>query len=262
MELTKPTQNNSLKALVRKPEVQQRFQEVLGARANQFAASIVSLVNATPQLRNCDPNTVLASCMTAATLDLPVHPTLGLAYVVPFKDEATFQIGYKGLIQLAIRSGQYRYLNACPIFEGQLQSVDKLTGAITLNADAPDQGEVIGYVASLQLTNGFRHAIFWSREQVEKHAVRFSKSYKSKSSPWQTDFDSMALKTVLKALLTKWGILSVDLQPAITSDNTTDRSGEQVNVDIQGLGDDPEDDSEKGTASLGPSKPATKGALL
>ena len=244
--------SNSVKALVKRPEVQARFTEVLGRRGNQFAASIVSLVNATPQLRNCDPNSVLASCMTAATLDLPIHPALGLAYIVPFKSEATFQIGYKGLIQLAIRSGQYRYLNACPLYEGQLQSVDKLTGAITLNADAPDQGEVIGYVASLQLNNGFRHAVFWKRQEVENHAVRFSASFKSKSSPWQTDFDAMALKTVLKALLTKWGILSVELQNAIASDNTTDRNGDQVNIDIQGLGDDPEDDSEKGNASLGP----------
>ena len=256
--------SNSVKALVKRPEVQARFTEVLGRRGNQFAASIVSLVNATPQLRNCDPNTVLASCMTAATLDLPIHPALGLAYIVPFKDSATFQIGYKGLIQLAIRSGQYRYLNACPLYEGQLQSVDKLTGAITLNAEAPDQGEVIGYVASLQLNNGFRHAVFWKRQEVENHAVRFSASFKSKSSPWQTDFDAMALKTVLKALLTKWGILSVELQNAIASDNTTDRNGDQVNIDIQGLGDDPEDDSHKGTASLGPTKKDDnkKGELL
>ena len=256
--------SNSVKALVKRPEVQARFTEVLGRRGNQFAASIVSLVNATPQLRNCDPNTVLASCMTAATLDLPIHPALGLAYIVPFKDSATFQIGYKGLIQLAIRSGQYRYLNACPLYEGQLQSVDKLTGAITLNAEAPDQGEVIGYVASLQLNNGFRHAGFWKRQEVENHAVRFSASFKSKSSPWQTDFDAMALKTVLKALLTKWGILSVELQNAIASDNTTDRNGDQVNIDIQGLGDDPEDDSHKGTASLGPTKKDDnkKGELL
>ena len=256
--------SNSVKALVKRPEVQARFTEVLGRRGNQFAASIVSLVNATPQLRNCDPNSVLASCMTAATLDLPIHPALGLAYIVPFKSEATFQIGYKGLIQLAIRSGQYRYLNACPLYEGQLQSVDKLTGAITLNADAPDQGEVIGYVASLQLNNGFRHAVFWKRQEVENHAVRFSASFKSKSSPWQTDFDAMALKTVLKALLTKWGILSVELQNAIASDNTTDRNGDQVNIDIQGLGDDPEDDSEKGNASLGPTKKDDnkKGELL
>lgn len=249
MELAKT--NNSLKALVRKPEIQQRFTEVLGKRGNQFAASIVSLVNATPQLRNCDPNTVLASCMTAATLDLPIHPTLGLAYIVPFKNDATFQIGYKGLIQLAIRSGQYKYLNACPIYEGQLQSVDKLTGEIRLNVDAPDQGDAIGYVASLQLINGFRHAIYWSKPEVEAHAVRFSQSFKSKSSPWQSDFDAMALKTVLKALLTKWGILSVDLQTAISSDNTTEISGEQVNLDIQGI-DDPDDDSDKGNAGLGP----------
>ena len=256
--------SNSVKALVKRPEVQARFTEVLGRRGNQFAASIVSLVNATPQLRNCDPNSVLASCMTAATLDLPIHPALGLAYIVPFKSEATFQVGYKGLIQLAIRSGQYRYLNACALYEGQLQSVDKLTGAITLNADAPDQGEVIGYVASLQLNNGFRHAVFWKRQEVENHAVRFSALFKSKSSPWQTDFDAMALKTVLKALLTKWGILSVELQNAIASDNTTDRNGDQVNIDIQGLGDDPEDDSDKGTASLGPTKKDDnkKGELL
>ena len=253
---------NSVKALVQRPEVQERFRQVLGARGNQFAASIVSLVNATPQLRNCAPNSVLAACMTAATLDLPIHPALGLAYVVPFKDEATFQIGYKGLIQLAIRSGQYRFLNSCALYEGQLQRRDKLTGEIWLNHDAPDQGEVIGYVASLQLVNGFRHAVFWSRQEVEAHALRFSKSYKSKTSPWQTDFDAMALKTVLKALLTKWGILSIELQGAITSDGTTERNGEQINIDIQGLGDDPEDDSDKGNASLGPVKQKEKEELL
>lgn len=257
-----PQTNNSVKALVQRPEVQARFNEVLGKRGNQFAASIVSLVNSTPQLRNCDPNTVIASCMTAATLDLPIHPALGLAYIVPFKSEATFQIGYKGLIQLAIRSGQYRFLNAAPVFEGQLQNVDKLTGAIRMNASAPDEGEVVGYVAALELNNGFRHAIFWSKADVEKHAVRFSASFKSKSSPWQTDFDAMALKTVLKALLTKWGILSIDLQGAITSDGTTERDGHQINVDIQGLGEDPDDDSDKGNASLGPTTKQEKGELL
>lgn len=258
-----PTKKDtSVKALVQRPEVQARFQEVLGKRSNQFMASIVSLVNATPQLRDCEPSTVLASCMTAATLDLPIHPALGLAYCVPFKREATFQIGYKGLIQLAIRSGQYRFLNAAPVYQGQLQSIDKLTGAIRMNSDAPDEGEVIGYVAALELNNGFRHAIYWSKQDVEKHAVRFSASYKAKSSPWQTDFDAMALKTVLKALLTKWGILSIDLQGAITSDNTTERGGEQINVDIQGI--DGDDDSDKGEASLGPvsDKNNEKGELL
>lgn len=246
-----PVKNeNSVKALVQRPDVQARFAEVLGKRANQFAASIVSLVNATPQLRDCEPSTVLASCMTAATLDLPIHPALGLAYVVPFKKEATFQIGYKGLIQLAIRSGQYKFLNAAPVYEGQLQSINKLTGAISLNSSAPDEGEVIGYVAALELNNGFRHALYRSKADIEKHAVRFSKSFQSKSSPWQTDFESMALKTVLKQLLTKWGILSIDLQGAITSDNTTERDGQQINVDIQGI--DGDDDSDKGNASLGP----------
>ena len=251
----------SVKALTRQPEIQKRFNEVLKGRGAQFCASIVSLVNATPQLRDCDPNTVLASCMTAATLDLPVHPALGLAYIVPFKKDATFQIGYKGLIQLAIRSGQYKFLNACPLYEGQVSLIDKLTGRIEIDNTIPDSGDPIGYAASLRLINGFSHSIYWTRQDVEKHAARFSKSFNSKSSPWQTDFDAMALKTVLKALLTKWGILSIELQGAITSDGTSAKEigADQINVDIQGL--NPDDDSEKGIEGLGPVT-KEKGELL
>lgn len=167
--------------------------------------------------------------LKAATLRLPINKNLGFAYIVPYRNkgkaEPQMQIGYKGLIQLAMRTGEYRYLNADVVYEGELKSYDKLTGHMDLNGERKGD-KVVGYFAYLELLNGFSKTVYWTKEQVIEHAKRFSKSYSSQYSPWQTDFDSMALKTVLRNLITKWGIMSVEMVQAVDRDIEADAQRE------------------------------------
>ena len=208
--------------LIRGEKMQERFKEVLGKRAPQFCSSVIA-ISQQRHLQMCNPESVLASAMVAATLNLPVNPTLGLAYLVPYKGQAQFQIGYKGLVQLAIRSGQYKHLNAFSVFEGQIASINRRTGEIEFDDSVDETGDPIGFGAYLETVNGYQHTVYWSREQIEQHAERFSQAFRSKKydSPWISDFESMAKKTVLKNLLTHWGPLSVELETAISRDMTT-----------------------------------------
>lgn len=261
------TQALSVKTICDRPAIKGRFEEVLGKRAPQFVSSMLALANTS--LKGCCPNSVVGACMIAATLDLPIQPELGLAYVIPYNSKAgkkaQFQMGYKGLVQLAIRSGQYRYLNCCPIYEGQLVRIDKLSGSIEIDGTKPDEGEVIGYAAYLETVTGFAHAIYWTKEQVLTHAKRFSQAFSRgrKDSPWTTDFDAMAQKTVLKHLLSHWGPLSVALQESVRMDQAhvphVDASPDYIDTDATVEDSDSDDDSEKGIASLGPaSKPVSE----
>lgn len=242
--------------IVGRDSVKKRFSEVLGKRSPQFISSILSLANG--KLKGCDPNSIVGSCMIAATLDLPVNPELGLAHLVPYRNkgklEAQFQLGYKGLTQLAIRSGQYKHLNTCPVYEGQLVRYNKLTGELEIDPEVADEGEPIGYAAYLQTVAGYSHAVYWTREQIEKHAHRFSQAVKKgrPDSPWATDFDAMAQKTVLKHLISRWGPMSVDLQGAVRFDQSVARGmdAEPDYIDAETV--EGEDDSDKGNESLGP----------
>ena len=167
--------------------------------------------------------------LKAATLRLPINKNLGFAYIVPYKSKGKaqpqMQIGYKGLIQLAMRTGEYRYLNADVVYEGELKGYDKLTGHLDLSGEKKSD-RVAGYFAYLQLLNGFSKAVYWTKEQVIEHAKRFSKAYNSDYSPWKTDFDAMALKTVLRNLITKWGIMSVEMVNAVDRDIEADAQRE------------------------------------
>lgn len=215
---------NSVKEYLALPAYRDRFHEVMGKRAPQFMAAIVSL-SQTPNLREADPKSVIGAAMTAATLDLPVNPTLGMAHVVAYADNtgrkvAQFQLGYKGLIQLAQRSGQYKRLNAGAVNAEVFAGYD-IVGEPTLDWTQFDPSkEVAGYFCAFETLNGFQKVVYWTRAQVDAHAKRFSKAYSKgfKSSPWFTDFDSMATKTVIKAALTKWGIMSVEMQKIATHD--------------------------------------------
>lgn len=205
------------------PAFRDRFTEVLGKRANQFMASIVA-VSSLPGLREASPKSIIAAAMVSATLDLPVNPTLGMAYVVAYKDkdgnsEAQFQIGYKGLIQLALRSGQYRRMNAGSINAEVFTGYDAV-GEVILDFRKQDMTKPVGgYFAAFELTNGFTKVVYWPIAQVEAHAKKFSIAYKKGwKSTWASDFDAMATKTVIKSALTKWGILSVELQQAAVAD--------------------------------------------
>lgn len=211
--------STSIKTLVENPAYKARFNELLKDRAPQFVASLVQLVNASQQLQRCDPNSIIAAAVTAAAMDLPIEKNLGFAHIVPYGDQAQFQMGYKGFIQLAIRTGQYKFINVAEVFDGELDYHNKLTSEITLKPENKKSDKIVGYVAYFKLVNGFEHAVFWDAERVELHAKRYSKAYsKGYDTPWKTDFDKMAMKTVIKDLLSHWGILSIEMTRALTDD--------------------------------------------
>ncbi len=190
--------------------IKKRFNEVLDKGAGAFVSSLLSMVKASPQLASCEPKTVMSAAMTAATLKLPINPNLGFAYIIPYKSTATFQIGYKGIIQLAMRSGQYKTINAAPVYEGQIEDVDFITGEIIRGKRTSDT--VIGYIAYFKLVNGFEKTLYMTKEEITEHAKKFSQSFNRGTSVWNTMFDAMALKTVLKLLISKYGIMSIDMQ--------------------------------------------------
>ncbi|OWV38898.1 recombinase RecT [Bacillus spizizenii] len=210
-------QGATMKGLLSSPSVIKRFEEVLGKRATQFTASILSLYNSEQMLQKTDPMSVISSAMVAATLDLPIDKNLGYAWIVPYGGKAQFQLGYKGYIQLALRTGQYKSINCIPIHEGELQKWNPLTEEIEIDFEKRESDAVIGYAAYFELINGFRKTMYWTKAQVEKHKKKFSKS----DFGWKNDWDAMALKTVLKAVLSKWGILSVEMQKAVIEEDET-----------------------------------------
>ena len=222
--VTKLTTLARVKGLLGNDQVKEKFNEVLKDKAPGFIASITSLVSSSQNFEDVDANTIMQSAMVAATLDLPINPNLGFAYVVPYGGKAQFQMVWKGFVQLALRTGQYRLLNAIEVYEGELISRNKITGEIVLDETKRISDKVIGFVSFFRLVNGFEKTLYMSAEEMEKHAKRYSQTYKStkkwvvEQSKWTTDFDAMALKTVIKLLLSKYGILSVQLQKAIQAD--------------------------------------------
>ncbi len=224
---TRSQTSTSLRSLVDMPAYKDRFRELLKDRAPQFVASMVQMVNASPQLQKCEPNSIIAACITAAALDLPIERNLGFAHIVPYGEQAQFQLGYKGFIQLAVRTGQYRFINCAVVYEGELEFHNKLTSEITLKPENKKSDKIFGYTAYFKLSNGFEHAVYWDAATVEAHARRYSKAYaKGYETPWKSDFDKMALKTVIKDLLSHWGILSVEMQRALGEDQAV-----RANVD-------------------------------
>ncbi|WP_300259407.1 recombinase RecT [Clostridium sp.] len=209
---------NTVKGLIENPSIKKRFEDVLKEKAPQYTSSIVNLVNSDTNLQKCDGMSVIASCMVAATMDLPVDKNLGYAWVVPYGNRAQFQMGYKGYIQLALRTGQYKAINVVEIREGELVSWNPLTEEIEVDFDKRKSDAVIGYAGYFKLINGFEKTVFWTKEEINNHANKFSKTFSSKNSVWKSNFDAMAKKTVLRNLLSKWGILSIEMQKAYTAD--------------------------------------------
>ena len=220
-EVATTQQPQSLQQLMNSGAVMKKLNDVLGSekKAASFVSSVISVANGNSMLRNCNPMTILGSAMVAATLDLPVVPTLGLAYIVPYKGQCQFQLGYKGLIELAERSGQFKNIIDEVVYEGQLVKKNKFTGEYEFDEDAKVSDKVIGYMARMDLINGFSKTIFWTKEEVDAHANRFSQAFRAgKNSPWATDYDAMARKTVLKALFAKYAPKSVAIQQAVKFD--------------------------------------------
>lgn len=193
------------------------LQNTLKENAGSFAASILDLYNTDTYLQKCDPRQVFGECLKAASLKLPINKQLGFAYVVPYKGVPQFQLGYKGLIQLAMRTGSYKYINAGPVYDGEFKGENKMTGEIDLTGER-NNDDVIGYFAYIETVNGFSKALYWTKKEVVSHAAKFSQSYKSGSAIWKDFFDEMAQKTVLRNLLSKWGIMSVEMVTAVTED--------------------------------------------
>jgi recombination protein RecT len=208
---------------LKREDIAGRIQALLGDRAPQFTSSLLALTNSSYQLSKCEPRTVLASAMVAATLDLPINPNLGFAYIIPYGTAAQFQMGYKGFIQLAMRTGQYQRMNAVCVNQEAIAGTDDVGEPVILWDKIDETKPVVGYVFAFKLVNGFTKVAYWTKAKVEAHATRYSQAYKAqkKDSPWMTNFDSQGLKTVIKNTLAKWGILSVAMQKAIEEDAGT-----------------------------------------
>ena len=215
-------------------------------RATRFIASISSAVATNQALQECDAETILSGALLGESLNLSPSPQLGQYYLVPFNDSkkgykvAQFQLGYKGYIQLAIRSGQYKKLNVLAIKKGELVKYDPLNEEIEVNLiedeEERESAETVGYYAMFEYTNGFRKSMYWSKSKMEKHALKYSKGYAAHKgyTYWEKDFDGMAYKTMLRQLISKWGIMSVDMQQAVEKDMTainTDGTYEYVDND-------------------------------
>lgn len=205
--------------------------QVLGNKKSSFVNNLTALVSNNVKLQECEPVTLMYAGIKATALDLPLDPNLGFAYVIPYKNtraqktEAQFQIGYKGFIQLAIRSGQFKTINVTEIKEGEISDENIVTGEITFKRkESRDTLKTIGYVAYFKLNNGFEKMLYMNVEQMEGHATKYSQTYSSRyestrnSSKWTTDFDAMAKKTALKLLLSKYAPLSVEMQQAVLTD--------------------------------------------
>lgn len=228
--------------------VRKKFEKVLGDRAGGFVTSVLQVINQNKMLQNADPVSVMNAAMTAASLNLPVNPNLGFAYIIPYNLKgrgvmAQFQMGYKGFIQLCMRSGQFKTISAAPIYEGQLIEENPLTG-FRFNFGVMSDGEPVGYAAYFELLNGFQKTFYMSREDIEAHAVKYSQSYKGRghaksSGPWVDTFDKMAIKTVLKLLLSTYGPMSVDmLDKALAADQGLIQDEEGMEIEYP---DNPEE---------------------
>lgn len=208
----------------------EKAKDLLGSRTQQFLTSVLSLVNSVEKLKDCPPLEVYNCCLAAATLDLPVNNNLGFAHVIPYFDSKSgimhpqFQMGYKGYIQLALRSGEYEDMDSRPVYENELIGIDEFTGTEIIRfMPEQDRGDkIVGYMAYFVTLKGFKKRLYMSLSQLGDHGAKYSKSYSYKTGIWQTEPDAMMRKTVLKLLLSRWGILSTQLQKAIESDQTSD----------------------------------------
>ena len=219
------------------PSTQKYLESVLGERKGSFVNNLTALVSNNVGLQECQPLTVMFAALKATALNLPLDNSLGMAYCIPYKDNkrgitvAQFQIGYKGFKQLALRSGQFAIIpNATDVKEGELKSRNRLTGECVFEFIEDDkkraEAKTIGYASYFRLLNGAESTFYMSKEEIETHATRYSKTYRfdkegsKKSSKWSTDFDDMAKKTVIKLNLSKNAPLSVEIQEAVNADQS------------------------------------------
>jgi recombination protein RecT len=237
--MNKPAKQ-TVRSLLSMDNVKAKFQDVLKDKAAGFTANLAVMVNNNAALSKCDPMSIISAAVVSASLDLPLDPNLGFAAIVPYKckvkgdngqdtwiDKAQFQMMYKGFVQLAMRSGQYQTIGATPIYEGQLVAENPLTGEYIFDFTIKSS-KIIGYAAYFKLVNGFEKTVYWDIDKIKSHGLKYSKSFAKSYGLWVDDFDSMAIKTILKLLLSKWGILSIEMQKAVKLDQSVVNSDESV----------------------------------
>lgn len=232
------TPNNGQKVkfsvAIKAPQIVKLMNDTLGDPkvVQTFVADISGVVAQNKQLQECDPFTIISSGLQAQSTNLSLSPTLGFCHILPFKNkgimEATFQIGWKGLIQLAQRTGLYSTIGVRVVHEGELAGQDEFGEDLVKFDHKYDKAPVIGYYSYFKLINGFKKTIYWTKEQCEAHGSRYSSSHRGdnkggKFDRWTTDFDDMALKTVLKQLVSKWGPMSIEMQNVIQADQSVIR---------------------------------------
>ncbi len=255
-EIAKANRQLSTNEYFNQPGVQNKFKELLGNKSAAFVTSVMQAVASNPLLAKADPASVYNSAAVAAILDLPINQSIGHAYIVPYKvrqkdgsykDQAQFQLGYKGLIQLAMRSGKFVRLNSTDVREGEVRSRNRMTGAIEFDWIQDDRErekkKIIGYLSYFKLTNGFESEYYMSIEEVEAHAKKYSQSYRSGFGQWKDNFDKMALKTVTKLHLNSGEApLSVQMEKAIQADQAVlkDDTGEVEYADHEEVKTDEE----------------------
>lgn len=212
---------DQLKNVLGSTSVKEQFNNALKDNAPLFTASVVDLFTSDNNLQKCNPQLVVMEALKAAVLKLPISKGLGFAYIVPYKEKGVqtphFQLGYKGLIQLAKRSGLYSAINADFVYDGETVTKDRMTGNIEIKG-SPVSNEIIGYFAYFRETNGFEKAIYRTRKEAEDHAKKYSKTYQYKIGAWKTEDHKMHRKGVLRALLSNWGTLSIEISMAISKD--------------------------------------------
>lgn len=248
--ITAAKEAKTLKGMLEMPAYKNKFNEMLGKKAAGFMSSIIAVTNNNKYLAKANPATVIGAAAQAAMLDLPINQSLGFAYIVPYGSEAQFQLGYKGYIQLAQRSGQYVDIGAKTVYEGELEYENRLLDKFKFGERTGDK--VIGYIAYFRLVNGFEKMLFMTLDEMIAHAKKYSKNYKGGSDKWGlTDFDTMAEKTVLKRLLSKYGPLSIEsiqMSQALANDGGVVKMNESGEFDVDFDGETIDAEYEEPTA--------------
>jgi len=239
-------QGLTIKQYMAAPEVQKRIKEMLDDRASEFTTSIISLAGQDPKVMECEPRSLFNACLTAASMRLPISKELGMAHIIPYKNnklgvtEAQIQLGWRAYVQMAQRSGEYKTIAATAVYDGQLISSDPLRGNVyDFRPEAKKSDTVLGYASLFILRNGFEKDLFMTTEDLTKHAKRYSQSFKSNDGPWVDNFDAMAKKTVLKLLIKNFGPMSIDMQKAVTVDQAVVKEDGKFDY-IDGEAIDPE----------------------
>lgn len=226
------TRIEKLKSVMNADSVQAQFKNALAENKDAFVASLIDLYSGDQYLQNCDPNLVIGQALKAAVLKLAINKALGHAYIIAYKNNKgefipTFQIGYKGMIQLALRTGWYETINVDEVLEGQMVNKNKLTGEFDLQETATSE-RVIGYFAYIRSKTGFSKTFYMTVEKIHQHAKKYSKSYEQQYGPWKTEFPGMAKKTVLNYLLSHFGLVSIEMQAGFIDNDADDQIQEEI----------------------------------